>query len=108
MTGPPADVKAVYDAVGGKLWDPQHGLFTFPCNSPPAIAFNWGGKDWAISPENINRGETELGSGQCVGALAAGDLSLGKGIWLLGDSFMKNVYTAFSFNDTAIGFAELA
>lgn len=108
MFGPAADVKAVYDAAGGQLFDEQNGFFSFPCNSPPAIAFNWGGQDWEISPENISLGETQSGSGQCVGALAAQDLGLGNGVWLLGDSFMKNVYTAFSFDDSAVGFAKLA
>lgn len=108
MYGPPSDVDAVYKAVGGQLFDQQNGFYSFPCNSPPAISFNWGGKDWPISPENISLGETESGSGQCVGSLAAQDLGLGDGVWLLGDSFMKNVYTVFSFDKTAVGFAKLA
>ena len=108
MYGPAAAVKAVYDAAGAQLFDQQNGFFSFPCNSPPTIAFNWGGEDWAISPENISLGETEQGSGQCVGALAAQDIGLGNSLWLLGDSFMKNVYTAFSFDDSTVAFAQLA
>jgi cathepsin D len=46
-------------------------------------------------------------NGQCVGALAGQDLGLGNSVWLLGDSFMKNVYTAFSFDQSAVGFATL-
>ena len=57
---------------------------------------------------SFNLGETSTGSGKCVGALAGQDLGLGNNVWLLGDSFMKNVYTAFSFDDDAVGFAELA
>lgn len=108
MYGPPSDVDAVYKAVGGQLFDEKNGFYSFPCNSLPAISFNWGGKDWPISPENISLGETESGSGQCVGSLAGQDLGLGDGVWLLGDSFMKNVYTVFSFDKTAVGFAKLA
>ena len=50
----------------------------------------------------------EVSSGTCVGALAGQDLGLGSNVWLLGDSFMKNVYTAFSFDESAVGFATLA
>ena len=57
---------------------------------------------------SFNLGETTPGSGQCVGALAGQDLGLGDDVWLLGDSFMKNVYTAFSFDKNAVGFAELS
>ena len=49
-----------------------------------------------------------LSKGDVVGALAGQDLGLGDDVWLLGDSFMKNVYTAFSFDDNAVGFATLA
>ena len=37
---------------------------------------------WRFS---FNLGETESGSGQCVGSLAAQDLGLGDGVFLLGD-----------------------
>jgi cathepsin D len=56
----------------------------------------------------MNLGPTEDGSSQCVGALAAQDLGLGSNVWLLGDSFMKNVYTAFNFDESAVGFASLS
>ena len=59
-------------------------------------------------PDSFNLGETSSGSGKCVGALAGQDLGLGSNVWLLGDSFMKNVYTAFSFDENAVGFAELS
>jgi len=108
MYGPPADVDAVYQTIGGQPFDGGNGFYSFPCGTPPVISFNWGGKDWAISSKDISLGETESGSGQCVGALVAQDLGLGDGVWLLGDSFMKNVYTVFSFNQTAVGFAKLA
>ena len=57
---------------------------------------------------SLNLGETSSGSGKCVGAISGYDLGLGSNVWLLGDSFMKNVYTAFSFDDNAVGFAELS
>ena len=58
--------------------------------------------------DSLNLGETESGSGNCVSSLAGQDLGLGDGVWLLGDAFMKNVYTAFSFDNNAVGFATLA
>ncbi|KAI0633574.1 acid protease [Trametes polyzona] len=109
MYGPPAAVKALYGKVrGSAVFDADQGYYSYPCDSPPSVSFSWGGKKWAISAENFSLGETESGSGQCVGALAGQDLGLGSNVWLLGDSFMKNVYTAFSFDDDAVGFATLA
>jgi len=109
MYGPTAAVKEVYAKVpGAKLFDKTDGFYSFPCSTPPEISFNWGGKDWLISAANINLGETEEGSSQCVGSLAAQDLGLGSNVWLLGDSFLKNVYSAFDFDKEAVGFAAIA
>ncbi|KAJ7724938.1 acid protease [Mycena maculata] len=96
MYGPPAAVKEVYAKVSGAaLFESEDGLYlySFPCSSPPEIAFNWGGSDW--DPAS-------------VGALAGQNLGLGNDVWLLGDSFMKNVYTVFDFGSNAVGFAALS
>ncbi|KAI0335089.1 acid protease [Cubamyces sp. BRFM 1775] len=109
MYGPPSAVRTFYKSVSGSaVYDSENGYYSFPCNSPPTVSFSWGGKQWQISAANFNLGETSSGSGKCVGALAGQDIGLGNNVWLLGDSFMKNVYTAFSFDDDAVGFAQLA
>jgi len=109
MYGPPDAVKEVYAAVkGAQLFDSENGFYSFPCATPPQIAFNWGGKDWTISAANINLGQTAEGSTECVGALAGQDIGLGNSVWLLGDAFMKNAYTAFDFSKDAVGFAAIA
>jgi cathepsin D len=109
MYGPPDAVKEFYSTVSGsEVFDSSQGFYSFPCNSVPEVSFSWGGKSWAISSANFNLGSTESGSSSCVGALAGQNLGLGNNTWLLGDSFMKNVYTLFSFQQTAVGFATLA
>ncbi|KAI0759837.1 acid protease [Trametes elegans] len=107
--GPPSDVEKLYAAISGSaVYDSSQGYYSYPCDSPPTVAFSWGGKKWEISADNFSLGETESGSGKCVGAIAGQDIGLGEGVWLLGDSFMKNVYSVFSFDDDAVGFAALA
>ncbi|PCH43862.1 acid protease [Wolfiporia cocos MD-104 SS10] len=109
MYGPPSAVQTFYKSIpGSKLYDSTNGYYSFPCKSVPSVSFNWGGKNWVISAANFNLGQTYQGSGQCVGALAGQDLGLGNNVWLLGDSFMKNVYTAFSFDKNSVGFATLS
>ncbi|KAH9858927.1 acid protease [Lenzites betulinus] len=109
MYGPPAAVKKLYASISGSaVYDSSNGYYSYPCSTPPTVSFSWGGKSWAISAANFNLGETSTGSGKCVGALAGQDLGLGSNVWLLGDSFMKNVYTAFSFDTDSVGFATLA
>ncbi|KAH9917408.1 acid protease [Epithele typhae] len=109
MYGPPSAVQTFYAAISGSgEYDSSQGEYYYSCDSPPNVAFSWGGQDWTITDANFNLGETESGSGKCIGALIGQDIGLGDNVWLLGDSFMKNVYTAFSFDKTAVGFATLS
>ncbi|KAI8978783.1 acid protease [Trametes punicea] len=109
ITAPPAAAKAFWSGVkGAKVYDEDQGLWSLPCDAFPEVAFSWGGKAWTISPEDFNAGQTEPGSKDCVGALAGSDLGLGNNTWLLGDTFMKSVYSVFSVEKKAIGFAKLA
>ncbi|KAJ7353360.1 hypothetical protein DFH08DRAFT_956428 [Mycena albidolilacea] len=105
---PPDVVAEAYGQVpGSAVFDSQSGLYSFPCDTPPEIAFNWGGKDWVISAANINLGLAEEGLSQCVGALAGQDIGLSSNVWLLGDSFMKNVYSVVDFDANTVRFASL-
>ncbi|KAJ4477578.1 aspartic peptidase domain-containing protein [Lentinula lateritia] len=109
MYGPPSAVKEFYAQVSGsKLYDSTDGCYSVPCDSPPEVSFSWGGDSFTISADNFNLRTTSSGASTCVGALAAEDLGLGDSAWLLGDSWMKNVHTVFSFSKTAVGFANLA
>ncbi|PIL33907.1 transporter [Ganoderma sinense ZZ0214-1] len=109
ITAPSAAASSFWQNVyGAAVYDQTQGLWSYPCSSPPQVSFNWGGQDWAISAEAMSLGETQQGSGTCVGAISGGDLGLGDNVWLLGDTFMKNVYTVFSVDDNGVGFASLA
>ncbi|KAI0754715.1 acid protease [Daedaleopsis nitida] len=104
---PPAAAEALYQSIKGAQEFDQ-GFFSFPCDSPPQVAFSWGGKSWEISTDNINLGPIEEGSSDCAGAIVGEDLGFGSdSVWLLGDTFMKNVYTVFSVDKNAVGFATL-
>ncbi|KAL7281781.1 hypothetical protein ACG7TL_005104 [Trametes sanguinea] len=105
--GPPNAVAAFYKNIpNSQVYDSTNGFYSFPCSSVPSnVAFSWGGNTWTISAANFNFGR--VSATQCIGAIAGQDLGLGKNTWLLGDSFMKNVYSAFSFDANSVGFATL-
>ncbi|KAJ7751282.1 acid protease [Mycena maculata] len=109
MYGPLAAVQTLYSNIPGSApVESVNGFYSFPCASAPKVAFSWGeGLDWEITAANLNLGLLAAGSSDCVGAISGEDLGLGSDVWLLGDSFMKNVYTAFDFNQSAVGFAAL-
>ena len=106
------------------MFDKDNGLYQFPCSSDPTIVFNWGGKDWTVSKEEYARSLAANSASltqfcsfnlvptddpdQCVGGIMSADFGLGDNVWILGDTFMKNVYTSFDFGTNTVGFATLA
>jgi cathepsin D len=70
---------------------------------------SFGGTDWKISPLDINVGTVT--SAMCAGAIFDAGVLYGGGFnetWIVGDTFLKNVYSVFSAEPPAVGFAQLA
>lgn len=72
----------------------------------------FGGKSWPISARDMNLGPISTGSSVCGGGIFAFDIDTGGGVgipsWVVGDTFLKNVYSVFRFEPASIGFAELS
>ncbi|KAH9939219.1 aspartic peptidase domain-containing protein [Amylocystis lapponica] len=105
MYGPEDGVAQFYAGIEGSQQG-DDGTYTYPCDSKPTISFNWGGKDWTISADKFNAGASSTDSSTCQGALGVQDI--GDNTWLLGDTFMMGVYTAFDAGNNAVGFAQLS
>ncbi|PCH42453.1 acid protease [Wolfiporia cocos MD-104 SS10] len=105
MYGPPDAVEQLFGKMDGAV-SVGEGLYALPCDSFPTLSFNWGGSDFEIPPETLNFGK--VGEGYCVAGLGGKDLGFGDDVWLLGDILMRSVYTAFSVDQNAVGFAALA
>ncbi|KAG6826762.1 hypothetical protein H0H92_014538 [Tricholoma furcatifolium] len=70
-----------------------------------SMAFG-GGKSWPISEADFRL--TQLSQQLCLGAFF--DLTTGRSApaWIVGDTFLKNVYSVFRYNPPSVGFAELS
>ncbi|KAJ4490934.1 aspartic peptidase domain-containing protein [Lentinula aciculospora] len=119
--GPTDAVQNFYAGVeGSSTVQGQQGFFSFPCSTTLNTTMSFGGTAWPISSADMNLGSVSTGSSDCLGGIF--DLSLGSNIpensgnpsWVVGDVFLKNVYTVFrgaasSSSDTpAVGFAQLS
>jgi cathepsin D len=115
LIGAPTDaVNAIWGAVSGAvpLSGNMTGFYAFPCDSQVAVAISFGGPAWPISVADLNVGT--VSNGRCLGAIF--DISAGSNVkptsgtpaWIVGDTFLKNVYTVFRFNPAAVGFAQLS
>ncbi|OJA13873.1 hypothetical protein AZE42_12977, partial [Rhizopogon vesiculosus] len=85
------------------------GLYAFPCNTSITVSMSFGGTDWGISPVDMNVGTVT--SDMCAGAIFDAGILNDDGVgdlWLVGDTFLKNVYSVFRAEPPAVGFAQLA
>ncbi|KAJ7502459.1 acid protease [Mycena galericulata] len=113
--GPTNDVDAIWASVKGssRVGDSMPGFFQFPCQTTLEVSMSFGGKVWPINPADLSIGEGTSAS-MCLGGIF--DLSLGSSIeanegnptWVVGDTFLKNVYAVFQQNPSQIGFAQLS
>ncbi|KAL4245319.1 peptidase A1 family protein [Abortiporus biennis] len=84
------------------------GMYTFPCNAVPTISLTFGGKAFNIDPTILNMGTVSPGSDRCVSGLVASQSSDDMKFWIVGDVFLRNVYTVFDVGNSRVGFADLA
>ncbi|CCO36372.1 hypothetical protein BN14_10506 [Rhizoctonia solani AG-1 IB] len=80
------------------------GFYTYPCADPPSVSFTFSGRDFPISPADFNLGAANKTEMACVGAIVGAD-NVPNNAWVVGDTFMKNVYTVFDEANARVGFA---
>jgi hypothetical protein len=88
----------------------HHMLYSqYPCSTEVNMKMIFGSVSYSISEADFNLGPFTSDSTYCTGAVFAQDLSAASPIsWIVGATFLKNVYSVFSYNPLAIGFASLA
>ncbi|KAF8869555.1 aspartic peptidase domain-containing protein [Infundibulicybe gibba] len=117
IAGPGEDVSAIWSAVPGSQPVPNKpGFWAFPCATRVSIKLSFGGELWPIDPVDMNLGRLPGSrlSSLCLGAIF--DIGMGKDTtrrlgdpsWIIGDTFLKNVYSVFRVTPPSVGFAQLA
>ncbi|TFK52001.1 acid protease [Heliocybe sulcata] len=106
--GPPSAIAQLYSQIPDSApgTGQFEGYYTYPCTTEVNVSMSFGGQSWSISPKDFQL--TQLSSTQCLGAFF--ELSTGGSApaWIVGDTFLKNVYSVFRFNPPSVGFAQLS
>jgi len=106
--GPSSAIQAIFAQIPGSA--PGTGNFenyyTYPCSTQVNVTMNFGGRSWPISPSDFKL--TQVSDSQCVGAFFEMETGSNAPSWIVGDTFLKNVYSVFRFNPPSIGFATLS
>ncbi|KZS98326.1 acid protease [Sistotremastrum niveocremeum HHB9708] len=113
LIGGPTDVVTqIYSNIKGSQQGTGQleGYWTIPCNTDVNVAMTFSSQSWPISPADFS--VQQLQGNQCLGAIfeldAGGQSSGGGPDWVIGDTFLKNVYSVFRYTPPSVGFAQLA
>ncbi|TFK45718.1 acid protease [Heliocybe sulcata] len=117
VAGPADAVSQIYANIPGSqpctYSQCTQGQYTYPCSTAVQVTISFGGPAWAISPADFLFEPIQDTSGQCIaniGAIIVSPLSLGSNppAWIIGDTFLKNVYSVFRYDPPSVGFAALS
>lgn len=105
MLLPPSDAKQIHKQIPGSEDDGE--IFNIPCASQTPVQLIFSGKPYNISPADYVGAPTKKHGSTCTSNII-GRRPFGPDQWLVGDVFLKNVYTVFDYDEERIGFAAKA
>ncbi|CAG8983728.1 hypothetical protein HYALB_00006297 [Hymenoscyphus albidus] len=101
--GPPEDVKKLHALVPGAS-SSDGSTWTVPCDTKSSASVTFGTDTYNISPKDW---VSPVVDGVCTSNIY-GVSVVDEKSWLIGDTFLKNVYSVFDYDKTRLGFAAKA
>ncbi|TVY50056.1 Aspartic-type endopeptidase [Lachnellula occidentalis] len=99
---PPADAKKLHASIDGAA-SSDGSTYTVPCSTTTPLTISFGQSTYSVSSKDWVSAQV---NGVCTSNV------YGQGVvddnsWLIGDTFLKNVYAVFDYDQTRIGFAPM-
>ncbi|KAF1921985.1 aspartic peptidase domain-containing protein [Ampelomyces quisqualis] len=96
---PPSDALALHKNIAGYVQDGE--TFSVPCDTAATVQFSFNNVPYNISTADWRGGK--LSTGLCRSNIV-GRQTFGEKQWLVGDVFLKNVYSVFDAEKWRVGF----
>lgn len=98
IAGPTEQIEAIYAQISGSqaLSGSNAGTYLIPCTTSATVSLTFGSTAYTINPTDLIAGQltaTMCMGGFIVNPVPAQQISAGVPAWIIGDVFMKNVYT---------------
>ncbi|CED83808.1 Aspartyl protease [Phaffia rhodozyma] len=89
------------------------GYYQFPCSTSLNVSLTFGSVTYLIDSADMNVGPVDASTNMCLGGIYGSNLESNTTIqWILGDTFLKNVYSVFVYSGantgSQVGFAALS
>ena len=107
IVAPTSQVNKFYASIPGSKDQSSTvgaGFHSIPCAATEHVALSFGNTSFGIAPSLFNLGRVSQGSSDCLGAVIGSD---GVSFWVVGDTFLQNVYSTFDLGNNRVGFAAL-
>lgn len=99
---PPSDALKLHSYIKGAETDGTN--YAVPCSTNITLQLQIAGQNWTISPKDYVGSSLQSNSDYCISNIQ-GVSSQGNTTWILGDVFLKNVYSVFDVDNQRVGFA---